>query len=180
MNNYTVYRLTSPNGKFYIGITNDFKRRFKEHRTSKWPIGRALRKHGYQNFKMEFLLTDCSLEEALRMEEEMIGEEQVKDKNCYNLCLGGLPSLTMSSEFNPMRNPEIVKRHPAIWTSTFNPMFDPKLKQRMIESQNCKKVIIDEKEYYGVREAARQLGVSRQMLVYRLKSDSFPSYRYIG
>lgn len=177
---YLVYKLIAPNKNYYIGITNNFKRRFKEHRSSKWAIGRALRKYGYQNFEMKFLLTNCFLEEALALEAKLIGEKEVKDKSCYNLCLGGIPSLTMFSDLNPMKNPEIVKNHPKLFSSEYNPMFDSKIKQKMIDSQNTKKVVIDDKEYYGVREAARQLGFSRQRLVYRLKSDSFPSYKYLG
>lgn len=52
-------------------------------------------------------------------------------------------------------------------------------KQRMIESQSCKKVSIDGVEYYGVREAARQLGSYRQFVVHRLKSDNYPTWFYI-
>ncbi|MDB4312185.1 GIY-YIG nuclease family protein [bacterium] len=177
---YIVYRLTAPNKSYYVGITNNLKRRLKEHRTSKYAIGRAIRKYGINNFDVEIVSDNLYIEEALKMEEDMIGEREVKSKNCYNLCLGGVISNTLLSGLNPMKDPEIVAKHPTLFSTEYNPMFDQRLKQRMIDSQNTKKVIIGDVEYYGVREAARQLEMSRQKLIHRLNSKNFPDHNYLG
>lgn len=179
-NNYIVYKLTAPDDKFYIGITKNFKRRLKEHGSSKYPIGRALRKYGKQNFKIEFLKEGITVVEALSTEEELVGENEVRSDDCYNLCLGGVWSNNLLSGFNHMKNPEMVAKHPGCWTTINNPMNNPESKRKMIESQDCKKVEIDGIEYYSSREAARRLNMSRQSLHYRLLSNGFPTYRFIG
>ena len=174
---YFVYKaLNKINGKFYVGITNDIKRRIKEHRTSPYPFGIALRKYGLKEFTIQTVEVN-SVEEALELEQLAIGVEEVKDKNCYNICLGGAPSVVMFGQ-NPMHDPEVVRNHPSLFSPTNNPMHNPVSKKKMIQSQKCKKVTIRETLYYGVREAARDLGISRQCLVHRLKSSNFPEYNY--
>lgn len=42
-----------------------------------------------------------------------------------------------------------------------------------------KSVSIDGVKYSGVRKAARALHISRQCLVYRLKSKHYPTYFYV-
>ena len=45
-----IYKITFPNGKCYIGMSNDIERRIKEHNTnsltSNLPIHRAIAKYG--------------------------------------------------------------------------------------------------------------------------------------
>lgn len=157
MNNYVLYKAKSPSGRTYIGITNNFKRRMKEHSTSKYPFGEALRKYGKHNFTFEFEHFS-SVEDALQREAELVTEEQVADKKYYNVCVGGTMSNVLINN-NPMNNPES--------------------KQKMIASQKCKQVYIQGNTYYGIREAARQLGISRQLVVYRLKAKSFTDWYYV-
>jgi hypothetical protein len=78
-----------------------------------------------------------------------------------------------------MHNPDIVGKHPNIWTSDNNPMKNADSKIKMIKAQNRKPVSIAGVEYEGVREAARAVGESRQLVVYRLKSSSFPDWYYL-
>lgn len=174
---YLVYKATSPSGRIYIGITNNFKRRMKEHLSSKYPFGHALRKYGRNNFTYSFEEYD-TLEEALEREAQLVTKEEVASKKYYNCCVGGVLSNVLKND-NPMSNPEVVANHPNVWTSENNPMHNLVSKQKMIENQRCKKVNVDGKEYYGVREAARCLGVSRQMLVHRLKSPNYPTHFYV-
>ena len=92
MNNFIVYKHTSPSGKVYIGITNQKPER-------RWRAGgsgyrynlcfyRAIQKYGWENFTHEILYTDLSQEDALRIEKELIQEYQ-SFKNGYNCSLGG-------------------------------------------------------------------------------------------
>ena len=174
---YILYKATSPSGRTYIGITNNFKRRMKEHSNSQWPFGHAIRKYGRENFTFEFEYFDC-VEDALLREQELVTPEVLKSKVLYNATVGGLLSDTLLYE-NPMHNPETVKNHPNIWSTKNNPMNNPYSKQKMIENQQRKKVSIDGVVYEGVREAARQLNSYRQLVVHRLKSVNYPTWYYV-
>jgi group I intron endonuclease len=93
MNNYCVYKHTSPSGKVYIGITcqNPIKR---------WECGRgykdnehfyrAIQKYGWDNIKHEILFCDLSKEEACSKEIELIKLYNSTDGKCgYNHSTGG-------------------------------------------------------------------------------------------
>jgi predicted GIY-YIG superfamily endonuclease len=174
---YIVYKATSPSGRVYIGVTNDFLRRMKEHRTSPYPFGYAVRKYGLENFTFEFEYFDDATT-ALEREAELVTNVEVKSKLYYNAVVGGRLSNVLK-ENNPMHDPEVVKRHPNIWTTENNPMNVPESKARMIASQASKLVSIDGIVYKGIREAARQLNSYRQFVVHRLKSDNFPNWFYV-
>jgi predicted GIY-YIG superfamily endonuclease len=175
--NYILYKATSPSGRTYIGITNNFKRRMKEHGSSKWPFGHALRKYGKENFQYEFEYFD-SVEEALEREKELVTPEALLSRKFYNACVGGALSNVLIYN-NPMHNLETVENHPNLWTTENNPMNNPQSKQKMIESQNRKRISIDGIEYDGVREASRQIGSYRQFVVHRLRSSNYPTWYYI-
>ena len=176
---YILYRATSPSGKAYIGVTNNFKRRMKEHGSSPYAFGRALRKYGRHNFVFEFEYFPDA-ESALVREAELVTEEALQTKLLYNETLGGTLSNVLLGK-NPMHNPYVVKAHPNIWTSANNPMRNEDSKRRMKEKMEPlkKKVSIDGVVYVGVREAARQLNSYRQFVVHRLKSNNYPTWFYI-
>ena len=173
---YLIYKATSPSGRMYIGLTNNFKRRMKEHRNSPWPIGHALRKYGQHNFKFEFEEFP-DMEAALNRERELVTPQALESRKLYNACVGGILSDVLAHS-NPMHNSDVVAAHPNMWTTEHNPMNNPASKQRMIESQNRRAVIIDSVEYPGVREACRQLGTYRQFMIHRIKSDNYPTWTY--
>lgn len=174
---YILYKVTSPSNRTYIGITNNFKRRMKEHGSSKFPFGHALRKYGRENFQYEFEYFD-SVEDALAREAELVTVEDLKTKKLYNSTIGGSFSCSLSGD-NPMHREDVLENHPNIWSTENNPMNNPESKQRMIESQNRKRVSIDGIEYPGVREAARQLNSYRQLIVHRLRSKNYPTWYYL-
>lgn len=174
---YILYKATSPSGRTYIGITNNFKRRMKEHYGSKWPFGHALRKYGKHNFIYEFEYFDC-VEDALTREKELVTLNEVKSKKYYNTCVGGTLSNVLE-HMNPMHDKNVVENHPNIWTTENNPMNNPESKQKMIQSQKRKKVSIEGVIYDGVREAARQLNSYRQFIIHRIKSENYPDWYYV-
>lgn len=60
MEKHCIYKLTSPNGKVYIGRSVDFTSRMLSHQSSanrgeKRPLYRAIRKHGWDSFVKEVL-----------------------------------------------------------------------------------------------------------------------------
>lgn len=174
---YILYKATSPNGRMYIGITNNFKRRIKEHGSSKYAFGDALRKYGKHNFSFEFEHFD-SVETALERESQLVTLEEIKSKRLYNETIGGTLSSVLCVD-NPMHRQDVLDNHPNLWTTENNPMNSPESKQKMIESQDRKPVSIDGIIYPGVREAARQLHSYRQFVIHRLKSSNFPTWYYV-
>lgn len=77
-----IYKITNKiNNKCYIGSTNDFERRKYEHIISStspnytsynYPLQKAFRKYGIDNFTFEVLETDISLEEIANKEHDYI------------------------------------------------------------------------------------------------------------
>lgn len=176
---YIVYIATAQNGKRYVGITNNFKRRMKEHNSSPYPFGRALRKHGRESFTYEFI--QCAdIDEAYDIEARLVGPEQVADDMFYNISCGGRQDVQFGDR-NCMKDPEVVARHSGCWTSENNPMRQEKhLKaNRERNDKKKKKVSVDGIIYNGVRHAARVLGTTRQALGHRLKSENFPDHFFV-
>jgi hypothetical protein len=67
-----------------------------------------------------------------------------------------------------------------IWSKATSTLSEvPKKVEKMKQAQKRKAVSVDGVLYEGVREAARAVGESRQLVVYRLKSPSFPNWYYL-
>lgn len=85
---YSVYKITSPSGKAYVGITKDVQKRWGEHSHSQYAVGNAIRKYG-DAMRYEVLATVESWEEVCAMEEDFIVSYNTKTPNGYNLTDGG-------------------------------------------------------------------------------------------
>lgn len=90
-----VYLITNLiNQKQYIGITNNYIKRWANH-ISKQPknreqvIHRAINKYGKENFKFEILFENLSVEEASEKEIQLIKEYKTKVPYGYNVADGG-------------------------------------------------------------------------------------------
>lgn len=85
--------INKSNNKKYVGITsNDPKTRWKNGYgySDKFPIGRAIRKYGWENFDHVILYNDLSETEAKEIEKQLIKQWNTKnDKYGYNLTDGG-------------------------------------------------------------------------------------------
>lgn len=109
-----IYQFTCvSNGKSYVGQSVNLDKRYQEHRRNhvNQNVGnynsyfyRALRKHGFNNFRYEILLEDDSLsaDELNSLEIKFIEEHQSYGERGYNSTKGG--------EDNPSNNPEVVKK----------------------------------------------------------------------
>jgi group I intron endonuclease len=98
-----IYKITNTiNNHSYIGLSNDIKRRWQEHRTPKniknrtTNLAKAFRKYGIENFKFE-VLEECSINELAAKEQFYI--EKFKPE--YNMNEGGKGNLghKLSKEF---------------------------------------------------------------------------------
>lgn len=81
------------NGKKYIGITS-VPVKYRWGRGSGYaehlPIGRAIRKYGWDNFEHLVILENLDEDEAKRLEIELIREWKTQDDQYgYNICAGG-------------------------------------------------------------------------------------------
>ena len=89
---YCVYKHTCPNGKVYIGITkrSPEQRWNFGHGYDQQLFGRAVKKYGWENIIHEILFEGLSLEEANKIEIDLIRESKSQDKRFgYNCDAGG-------------------------------------------------------------------------------------------
>lgn len=87
---HKIYIITNGiNGKQYIGYTGkSIDKRFKEHTRSQRPIGKAIRKHGVENFSIALLDESDSKEDALLLEMKYIVDYETRSRG-YNCSKGG-------------------------------------------------------------------------------------------
>ena len=94
---YSVYKLTAPNGKVYIGITSrDPKIRWNSGNGYKYNkhFYDAIQKYGWKNIKKDVLYSGISQEEAYRLEIELISKYRSNDREFgYNKSSGGESSV---------------------------------------------------------------------------------------
>lgn len=97
---YFVYKITNRvNGKAYIGVTNNPKRRFSEHKSYarskvkkfKCALYDAMLKYGFQNFSFDVLAECYSEKELMTCERALISTHNTWAKfgAGYNITLGG-------------------------------------------------------------------------------------------
>lgn len=92
-----VYRFISTNGKSYIGITNNFYKRYLDHKrntksqSTEKIFYNACKKYGFENFKIQILKTDIKDRELLNFIEVLyIDKYRTQDtKYGYNMTSGG-------------------------------------------------------------------------------------------
>ena len=100
MRDYVVYKITNnTNGKIYVGMTNNIKRRWRyggiEYRPpltsdNHRPFWNAIQKYGWDNFTKEIMIPNLTKEEAFDKEIEMIKKLKANDKAIgYNISPGG-------------------------------------------------------------------------------------------
>lgn len=143
-----IYKLTSPSGKEYVGLTTrTLEARMREHRvehiykgdTKKWnkPLYRAMRKYGFENFKIEKLFDeDCTIDE-LRDKEIYFIELYDTFNNGYNSTLGG--ESTLGFRFTDEQKKKLSDRSKRYWS---NKEYRRKASERMSGDRN---------HMYGVR-----------------------------
>lgn len=82
---HNVYVINFSNGKQYVGVTSNVKKRLFEHKSANRPVGRAMRKYDYV---CEVVFTG-SREECFAKEVQLIAELATISPAGYNLTPGG-------------------------------------------------------------------------------------------
>lgn len=102
-----LYRLTAPNGKAYIGITVNARKRWWTHnqqatkKNVQTALGAAIRKHGFDSFTKEILVIG-EIQYLKELETRAIEAYATRSPQGYNLTAGG------DGLFNP--SPEVRER----------------------------------------------------------------------
>ena len=101
MKTYTIYLLTNRvNGKRYIGQTSNFVERIQAHKRAKnnVPIHHAIRKYGWDNFSVQIVSENLSIEDVDRFERYWIQHFETLSPKGYNLESGGNKNKVLSDE----------------------------------------------------------------------------------
>ena len=99
---YHIYQTTNQiNHKYYIGVTNGLKPGYLGSGTA---LLRAIKEHGKHNFRREILETYDTEAEAFKREAEIVNEAFVKDRNTYNMKVGGFGGVGQSKSDEHRRN----------------------------------------------------------------------------
>ena len=96
----TIYKITAHTGIAYIGQTENYKERIRQHckKSSNCTILRnMIQKYGIQSMKIE-ILTQCEKEQADDIEKEMIKTHNTLFPNGMNLTGGGETKKVISEE----------------------------------------------------------------------------------
>lgn len=88
---YYLYLITNKiNNKKYVGYTSrSIVERFREHCCSDMVIGRAIKKHGRNNFEIRPISSAVKIETAKLFEQRLIATFDSFGRNGYNLTPGG-------------------------------------------------------------------------------------------
>ena len=111
---YTVYKLTDPEGKVYIGCTgNPVEKRWgngwQYHKNS--PIHKAIRTIGWKNFKKEILYEKLTKEGGSKLEKWFIAYyDSGNPEKGYNRALGGFGKGVRMSDAAKKANSETILR----------------------------------------------------------------------
>ena len=119
---YVVYRHVSPSGKYYIGITKDYKTRTRDKHLSykNCPVFfNAIIKYGWENIKHEIIDYCDSVEQAEERERYFISLYKTTEREFgYNICAGGDISKNDSIERRKKISETLKKNHaenPEFW-----------------------------------------------------------------
>ena len=134
MNNFVIYRITnSATGKCYVGYTNDLVKRTRAHFRGKGSVlvYQAVQKHGRKFFKVEIVESDLTHKEAKEREKHWILHFNCITPQGYNITVGGDGGPILYGEANPMKRPDIKKKHQE---SISNPEVKERHKKGLIEA----------------------------------------------
>lgn len=164
---YEVYKITNKvNGKIYVGITNQgYKTRWYKHcsdaiHDSSFPIHQALRKYGFDNFKVG-VIEQCSTIDLLKEREKFWIKELgtlTKYGKGYNITTGGDGAF---GRYHSDETKELL-RELALNRKEVNDEARLKMSLNSVKAKIVSQFTLDGeliKTYRSAREAARQLGL---------------------
>lgn len=125
--NCIYFYINKINGKGYIGQTVDFKNRHRTHvqkSSNKYPIDKAINKHGIDNFEVYIIVEDRTIEELNSIEQELIKKYNTSiNQNGYNIREGGNNSRMSESTKAKLSNSKKGKAMSEEQKQLFSEMF---------------------------------------------------------
>lgn len=125
MKTYTVYKLTSPSGKIYVGWTGrQLKKRLQDHmsevrRGYQRPIQKALRKYPLDQWQQEILLETVDYKQSILTEVESIKKHNTTDPSIgYNISTGGEYGATGVKRSDEYKSKMRDAKKKQVWRST--------------------------------------------------------------
>lgn len=169
---YYVYKHTSPNGKVYIGIT-------QQRPSKRWGSGvnydynthfiNAIKKYGWNNFTHEILFEGLSKQEAIEKEKELIQlYDSSNRKKGYNISPGGAaPGEETTAKIRETRKRNGIsekesERMKQRWS-------DPVLREATLKNMRGKKRSDESKERY--RQATLRRGSPSPESIEKMKAS---------
>ena len=128
---YCLYKLTcTMNGKGYVGFTNNFARRMREHKKTAadgqgQAIHAAIRKYGWDSFVSEELYYSTDKQHTLDMEDRFIDLYETKGAKGYNITRGGQSGPPKGYKRRPMTEEQL--------TALRERAVDPAIRQKISE-----------------------------------------------
>ena len=187
MKTYSVYRLTSPEGKTYVGMTSRLpKNRWRSGYRHNPFMMETIAKYGWPNIVKNIEATGLSKEEAERLEARLVDEYQSTDRRYgYNINRGGsgrgivsertrkIQAEHMLGDKNPTRrfgHPMLGKKHTDESKAKMSASAKARVGRVVTAETRQRLRLVQEKTpvrcvetgvvYDGVRIAAESVGVS--------------------
>ena len=160
---YSIYKITNNvNGKSYIGFTEDFDRRWRQHKTDykhKFrPLYNSMRYYGIENFDCQVIYQTPDREHALlEMETYFIKEYDTYNKG-YNCNMGG--TNTNTDEMRSRASERMKKNNPMKKLRTNSGSFKKGQKPIITEERNrkiAKSKMGKKNPMYGNPDAAKHM-----------------------
>lgn len=196
-----AYKLTDTiTGAFYIGFSGDLNERLNSHRR-KLTNGKHHNENfqrsfsSWNNIEIEFIQTQ-SIDGAQKLEQSLL-DFHISDDNCTNICqetstgrVFGESTIAKMSEIAKNRPPPSLETRQKLSEIGKGRPKTEEHKQRIREASlvrparspdvivNRRPVIGDGVRYASVTEACNATGMSMTRILYRLKLDSYPEWRY--
>jgi group I intron endonuclease len=137
---YTIYKLTSPNGKIYIGQTNNFNQRMIEHKNCKKKnkLYNCVRKYGWDSFKKEIITVVDSKENANLLEESLILKYKSTGHNGLNTIIKAEGGDVWVGRYDTEEYLEFVDKMKELTKGNKNGMFGKSHSAEAIQKQKDK------------------------------------------
>lgn len=165
MNNYLIYKITNPSGKFYIGVTNSFNRRMSEHlsdwknRPEKIALHNSFTKYGFELHKKEIIVKNMPKEMAYKIEKDLIEFLNTQNSKIgLNSRIGGNGGNMI--DWNSIKGKSIIRQNSLIAKEKYNKVWDKR-----------KPIILLMKDKFTIKEICEKLNCSSSALCRYLKNN---------
>lgn len=117
----SVYALTFPDGKQYIGVSNNSERRLRKHANPRYlnhlAVAQAIQEYGIEFVSLEIIKTFLNRTEAYEHEIKCIAELDTLIPNGYNMVPGGNGSFDHSSKAKERRGKKLSRTSKKMWAN---------------------------------------------------------------